>query len=134
MRLAGRLAAKDAPAAAAWASTLPENENKSQVLSQVVARWSRQNPNEAGTWLNQFPPSTATDDPRETFAMQVQKTDPEAAIAWAGTITDEKRRDRATRDVIKSGAEREPDMVRQWVDTNNVSDRLKQRYGTRRKG
>ena len=133
-RLAGRLASKDAPAAAAWATTLPENEAKSQVLSQVVERWSRQNPNEAGTWLNQFPPSAATDDPRETFAMQVQKTDPEAAIAWAGTITDEKRRDRATRDVIRSWAEREPDTARQWVDTNNVSERLKQRYGTKRNG
>ena len=133
-RLASRLADKDAPAAAAWATTLPDNENKSRVLAEVVQRWSREQPNEAGAWLNQFPASTATDDPRETFAMQVQKKDPEAAIAWAGTITDEKRRERATSEVVKSWAEREPDLARQWVDSNNVSERIKQRYGTKPNG
>ncbi len=133
-RLAGRLASKDGAAAAAWASTLPETQNKPQVLAQVIERWSREQPNEAGAWLNQFPMSPATDDPRETFAWQVQKKDPEAAIAWANTITDERRRDRATRDLIKTWAEREPDMVRQWVDANNVSEKVKQRYGTKPNG
>ena len=133
-RLAGTLASKDAPAAAAWVSTLPENETKPRVMSQVVERWSRENPNEAGAWLNQFPPSPATDDPRETFAMQVQKKDPEAAFAWASTITDEKRRERATTEVVKSWFQREPEVARQWVDTNPVSDSLKRRYGTRTNG
>jgi hypothetical protein len=66
--------------------------------------------------------------------MQVQKKDPEAAIAWAGTITDEGRRERATSEVVKSWAEREPDLARQWVDSNNVSERIKRRYGTKPNG
>ncbi|MDB6070211.1 MAG: hypothetical protein JWL81_1382 [Verrucomicrobiales bacterium] len=133
-RLASRLAEKDGASAAAWVTSLPDSENKPRVMAEVVQRWSREQPNEAGAWLNSFPPSAATDDPRESFAMQVQKTDPEAAIAWASTITDEKRRERATRDLIRSWAERDPNMVRQWVDTNPVSERIKQRYGTKPNG
>ncbi len=133
-RLAGRLADKDAPAAAAWASTLPDSENKPKVLSEVVQRWSREQPNEAGAWLNQFPASPATDEPREAFAMQVQKSDPEAAIAWAATITDAERRERATRDLLRSWSEREPEQARQWVDSSQLSPRLKQRYGTKPNG
>lgn len=133
-RLAGRLASKDGASAAQWASTLPEGQNKPQVLAQVVERWSREQPNEAGAWLNQLPVSPATDDPRETFAWQVQKNDPEAAIAWAGTISDQGRRERATRELIKTWFERELDLARQWVDASNVSPRIKQRYGTRTNG
>ncbi len=133
-RLAARLASKDGASAAAWASTLPDSENKPQVLAEVVERWSRSQPNETGAWLNQFPPSAATDAPRETFAMQVQKTDPEAAIAWASTITDTNRRERATRDLVRSWIQREPDLARQWVDQNNVSESIKRRYGTRPNG
>ena len=133
-RLASRLADKDAPAAAAWATALPDSEAKPRVMAEIVERWSRADPNEAGAWLNQFPASAATDDPRETFAMQVQKKDPEAAIAWAGTITDERRRERATIEVVKSWSEREPGLARQWVDSNNVSERIKRRYGTKPNG
>ena len=133
-RLAGRLASKDAPSAAAWVSSLPETENKPQVFAEVVERWSRDQPNQAGAWLNQFAPSTATDAPRETFAWQVQKKDPEAAIAWASTITDEKRRESATRGLIKSWFEREPDAARQWVDASDQPQRIKQRFGTKPNG
>ncbi|MES2468773.1 MAG: hypothetical protein V4675_15830 [Verrucomicrobiota bacterium] len=133
-RLASRLADKDAPAAAAWATALPDSEAKPRAMAEIVQRWSRADPNEAGAWLNRFPASAATDDPRETFAMQVQKKDPEAAIAWAGTITDERRRERATSEVVKSWSEREPDLARQWVDSNNVSERIKRRYGTKPNG
>lgn len=133
-RLASRLADKDAPAAAAWATALPDSEAKPRAMAEIVQRWSSSDPNKAGAWLNQFPASAATDDPRETFAMQVQKKDPEAAIAWAGTITDEGRRERATSEVVKSWSEREPDLARQWVDSNNVSERIKRRYGTKPNG
>lgn len=133
-RLAGTLAAKDAPSTAAWVSTLPEDETKPRVMSQVVESWSRENPNEAGAWLNQFPRSAATDAPRETFAMNVLRKDPEAAFAWASTITDEKRRERATSEVVKSWFQREPEIARQWVDRNQVSESIKQRYGTRTNG
>ncbi len=133
-RLAGALASKDAPAAAAWAASLPENNNKSQAMAEVVQRWSRDDPNEAGAWLNQFPASPATDSPRESFAWEVQKTDPEAAIAWAATITDDSRRERATRGLVKSWFQREPELARQWVDASALPDTIKSRYGTQPNG
>jgi hypothetical protein len=130
-KIAGRLADKDATSAASWAGNLPDSEAKPYVLAQVVERWSKDQPNEAGNWLNQFPASAATDQPRETFAWQVQKEDPEAALAWASTITDERRRSRATRDLVRTWAEREPDAARQWVNASNLPPEIKQRFANR---
>ena len=129
-KLAGRLD-KDAASAATWAGSLPESDAKPYVLSQVVERWSREQPNQNSAWLNQFPPSASTDQPRETFARQVQKDDPEAALAWASTITDERRRSRATRELVRTWAEREPDAARQWVSGSNLPPEVKQRFANR---
>jgi hypothetical protein len=53
-------------------------------------------------------------------------------MAWASTITDEKRRERATSDLIKNWVEREPAAARQWVDNApNLSEKIKERFGTK---
>lgn len=131
-RLAGRLADKDAKSAAAWAATLPPGEARPRVVTEVIDEWAENNPNDAGNWLNGMPRTAEMDGPRERFAMKVQEHDPEAAIAWASTITDERMRRNTSMRVVREWMNREPENARAWVSTSGLPDDMKTRLLRRR--
>lgn len=126
-RLAERLADKDPASAAKWALTLPDNEARPRVMTEVIDEWAEKNPNDAGVWLNGLGGGPGMDEPRERFAWKVQEKDPEAAIAWANTITDERRRNETSFRLVREWMQREPDNARAWVSTSQLPDDMKER-------
>ena len=106
-RLADRLSEKDPTQAATWIAGLPSGEPKVGAMSELMDNWSHKDPNAAATWLKNYQPSPETDEPRQTFAWNIRENDPESALAWAGTISDQKRRDRAMVDLVRDWKKRD---------------------------
>ncbi len=82
-------------------------EKLAERYSTIMNAWGDRDPNAAGEWLNQQPPSPAQDGARANFARNVARRDPEAAFAWAQTVTDPRQRADAIRDVYRPWVRRD---------------------------
>ena len=72
------------------------DENKAQKYSTIIGSWAHQDPNAAGTWLNDQPQGPHLDDARNSFVFATAQTDPGSAMVWATTITEPTKRESAT--------------------------------------
>ena len=54
--------------------------------------WTKHNPVEASTWLHDQDPGPARDAAVNGLALATFDNDPEGALTWAASITDEKTR------------------------------------------
>jgi len=93
------------------ASFLIENtepENKKQIYQQIVAQWVNTDANQAGAWLGAQPPSPDLDGARSHFATQVANRDPESAMAWAQTVTDDTQRSHTVEQVYNTWKKKDP--------------------------
>jgi len=82
-----------APATAAtWLSARPEGDGKNQAMGDVMWNWTKQNPVEASTWLHDQPSGPARDAGINGLALATFDNDPEGALTWAASISDEKTR------------------------------------------
>ena len=72
------------------------DENKAQKYSTIIGSWAHQDPNAAGTWLNEQPQGPHLDDARNSFVFATSQTDPGSAMVWATTITEPTKRESAT--------------------------------------
>jgi hypothetical protein len=82
-------------------------EKLAERYATVMNAWGDRDPNAAGEWLNQQPPSPTQDGARANFARNVARRDPEAALAWAQTVTDSRQRADAIRDVYRQWVRRD---------------------------
>ena len=72
------------------------DENKAQKYSTIIGSWAHQDPNAAGTWLNEQPQGPHLDEARNSFVFATSQTDPGSAMVWATTITEPTKREAAT--------------------------------------
>ena len=98
------LQSNPAAAAAWWIAREPGPDT----LVKVINVWSQRDPNEAGRWLATQPPGPQSDTARMTFARQVADLDPESALQWASTVTDEAMRRAATEHILTTWRARDP--------------------------
>ena len=84
-------------------------------LVKVINVWAQQDANAAGKWLGEFPVGATSDAARRTFARQVADRDPEAALRWADTVTDEKMRESAIEHIFQSWRDRNPDAAKAFL-------------------
>lgn len=68
------------------------DEEKPKRYAQVVGPWAHMDTNAAGKWLSAQPQGPYLDEARQSFVGAASEKDPESAMAWAGTITDETKR------------------------------------------
>jgi hypothetical protein len=70
-------------------------------------RWIRRDPLAASRWAAALPEGGDRDSAVSTLVRSIEKDDPEAAVAWAQTIGDEKTREsyfrRIARRVMEGG-------------------------------
>jgi hypothetical protein len=83
-------------------------EKVAERYNTIMNAWGERDPNAAGEWLNQQPPSPAQDGARANFARTVARRDPESALAWAKTVSDTGQRTNAIRDVYRQWSRRDP--------------------------
>ncbi len=72
-----------------------DSSQPGQKYSTVIASWAHQDANAAGEWLGKQPQGPELDGARSIFATTVAGKDPESAMEWAKTITEENQRQAA---------------------------------------
>ncbi len=63
--------------------------DRAERYSSVVSSWAHMDTNAAGTWLNGQPKGPELDKAKQSFVFAAAAKDPESAMTWAATITDE---------------------------------------------
>ena len=126
-QLAGKLAEKDAPSAAAWAFTLPEGETKSRALAETIGQWAKEDAAAAGAFMAKLPATADADRSRESYANAVAPKDPQGALAWATTITDKDRQQRAVESVARAWVKQDAPAATAWIAQSTLPDEVKTR-------
>ena len=70
--------------------------DKASRYDTIVNSWVHQDPNAAGTWLNEQPQGPHLDNAKRSFVTATAEKDPTSAMAWATTITAPDTREAAT--------------------------------------
>lgn len=76
-------------------------EEKPQIYVWVANEWANQNSRAAGEWLTRQPQGPELDGARQTFAYAVMGKDPAAAMDWAKSVQNEKRRAEAVEQIFQ---------------------------------
>jgi hypothetical protein len=121
----------DPGASLQWAVGAVENPNTRQrIIEDVMLDWSSNDPNSAAEWLNAQPSGPQNDEILSTFSSAIIDIDPQAAVTWASEIYDEVQRDENLSMLLEEWVAMDGNSARQWVSGSNLSDDLKQRFGT----
>lgn len=94
---------------------------KPQRYAQVVGTWAMSDTNAAGTWLRDQPQGPQLDDARSSFVSAASIKDPESAMAWAGTITDEAKRVTATGTAYHAWITKDPAAAEKSLSASGLS-------------
>jgi|GEM_PF-1715975 len=92
-----------AKAAAWWIAREPGPDT----LVKIINIWSQEDPKEASKWLDVQPPGLQSDTARMTFARQVSEREPDSALHWAATVSDESMRENTIDHIFKNWAARD---------------------------
>ena len=77
-------------------------------VTDIVRRWSDQDPGAAANWINTMPTGAARDAAAAALASSVASSDPTAAVGWAQSIGDEGTRTSALQRVSQRVLWRDP--------------------------
>ena len=81
--LLSRWAQASPQAAAAWANSLPNPDDREYAIPSAIGQWARTDLKGALTWAQQLPEGRAKSAACRTAALAWAETDPPAALAWA---------------------------------------------------
>lgn len=90
--MGGMLMMSDPQKGAAFLIEGATEEEKPKRYASVVGPWAHLDTNAAGKWLSAQPQGPHLDEARQSFVGAASEKDPESAMVWAGTITDETKR------------------------------------------
>lgn len=122
----------DPGAALQWAVGAVENPNtRERIIEDVMLDWSSNDPNSAAEWLNAQPSGPQNDEILATFSSAIIDIDPQSAVTWASTISDEALRGENLNMLLEEWIAMDGNRARKWVDKSGLSNELKQQYGTR---
>jgi len=134
LQVAKTWAANDPAAAATWAAqtdlqnTDPNNPAANgQLLATAIQSWASYDLDGPGQFLNQQPASPAKDSSVAIFAMRSSSEDPQGAMQWAGTITDDQTRTGATIGVALQWMQQDQAGFNAYISTSTaLTDQQKQ--------
>jgi hypothetical protein len=97
-----------------------EEKDRGSTYDQIMQSWSNQDPNAAGAWLGQQPQGPELDSARATFARNVASRDPESAMEWAKTVTEEQKRVQAVEQVYKTWRKKDAGAAEQALNNSGL--------------
>jgi hypothetical protein len=134
VQVAKAWAANDPAAAATWAaqqdlqnadpnSTTPNG----QLLASAIQSWAGYDLDGPGQFLNQLPASPTKDSSVAIFAMSSTSEDPQSAMQWVNTISNDQTRQGATIGVALQWMQQDPASFNAYLSTSTtLSDQQKQ--------
>jgi hypothetical protein len=120
----------DPGAALGWAvGTVQNPGTRQRIIEDVMLDWSSTDPTAAAEWLNAQPKGPKNDEVLATFSSAIVDLDPESAVTWASTITDEAKRTENISSLLEEWIAMDGDSARKWVAGSKLSDDLKKKFG-----
>ncbi|MGK0189734.1 MAG: hypothetical protein ACI9R3_005551 [Verrucomicrobiales bacterium] len=101
-------------------SQVPE-EDMPAAIRDVTQRWLRRDPNAAGEFLSQMEQGKDSDPARASFSQGIATMDPESALTWAGTITNDRMREGSQVNIYKQWYRRDPQAAGSALNTSGLS-------------
>lgn len=121
----------DPGAALAWSAASVDDPNTRQrIIEDIMLDWSSNDPASAAAWLNAQPAGPENDEILSAFSGSIVDIDPESAVTWASTISDETRRQVEVTTILEEWIALDGERARQWVADSDLSPDLKSRYGS----
>ena len=112
----------DPPALFEWLAGLPDDETRRDGVRAGFTRWSKQSPEEAGSWLRSATLTAALDPAVAVFAREVSRSSPESAIEWAERIQDELLRRQTIAPILRIWGRQDPKAVQAWMADHDVPE------------
>jgi hypothetical protein len=104
-----------------WLSSLEQSDpfHRSEYFAQyteaAISEWTKNDSIAASAWLSQQAPSPTRDAAIVGFSESIQRFEPEAAAAWANTLSDPERRMEQLSQSVRSWAENDARAALSWV-------------------
>jgi hypothetical protein len=120
--LIGEWAENDPVAAAAWLSTLPEGDPAiANSTAEIIREWTRYDLNAPAEWLNTLPASPELDRAVASYTFRVAEEDPENAMGWAQSISNDKIRTFLMERVAASWKNADADNFTAYLEQSDLS-------------
>lgn len=104
----------------AWLRDVQSPEDQAKLLPDMVGSWAERDFNAAGEWLGRMEASPVKDATIERYVQTVVRVDPQAALVWAGTISESGMRAIATVSAVEQWIARDRPAAENWMAENGV--------------
>ncbi len=104
-----------------WLASLPpedpihQSRNFDRYTQAAIAAWTENDSIAASAWLSEQASGSNRDAAILGFAESIQRFEPEAATAWANTLSDPQLREQQVARSVLAWAERDPRSALEWV-------------------
>lgn len=113
-----------------WAvASVDDPETRLRIIEDVMLDWSYTDPSAAAEWLNAQPKGPQNDEVLATFSGAIIDLDPESALTWASTISDEAKRNENLQSLIEQWIAMDEDEAREWISKSQLSPDIKAKFG-----
>ena len=116
----GRKGAEAQPAAAEWVASQPDGDGKVDATGEIVGQWMRSDAEAASTWLGEQPEGDAKDRGIEALLRDRSvREDPEVAVAWADSISNDERRSEQVERSARSWLASDREAALEYLEQSN---------------
>ena len=113
---------KDPNAAAAWAQAQPDDEERHQLVANVVDGWAEFDTTGAANFVLTLNEGKERDSAIKSLVSELGRWDPESAFLWAESTTDLKARERVVSSTIRTWTRSDPDAAREALLKANIPE------------
>lgn len=121
-------AEQDPVATAEWLTQLSPDDPiySAEYANGLMQVWAESDSIAASEWLSQQPQGAQRDAAVSGFSESIQRFEPEAAAAWANTISDPERRVLRLEESVRSWAETRPVEALEWLKSAELEPALRE--------
>lgn len=116
-QLGSKIAQKDLQGAARWAERMPSNKASEQVMSNLLARWTSQNPQQAADWVGQIQDSEKRVKAMKLLTNKWSLRDPVATASWLNKFPPSTELDPVVSEFVNRISSRDPEGAVGWAES-----------------
>lgn len=112
---------RDPAAAAQLMQNMPAGMEQTMALGTVVSGWAEKDPRSAAQWIAALD-GPMQDEAMAIFSSSIASHDPATALAWAGSINDESKRNRYFQQTARAWLSQDPASARTWIQNSSLGN------------
>ena len=115
-------AERDPVASVNWLESLADGKGKSEGMYSALGEWVRRDPEAASQYLVDMPASEMKDSAVSGFVRRLAWDDPQSAVAWADTISQENVRVETLKRAGQAWVTRDRNAAVEWLKTSGLPE------------